>query len=187
MKIKESQIILILGRRGEGKTFFLVELLKSSNRLIYIDPIGEQINSQLGVIISGIKKLISYLEKNDKFRVIYQIGSKKDEFSYIARICVAKKNLDLAVDEIDMFVPTYCNCEHILNLIKRGRHYGVSIYGTSRRPPEVSRLLSSQAHRMVCFGMNEPSDINYLRQFIGADNAEKVKRLRRYEYIDWRG
>ena len=176
-----------MGRRGEGKTYFLVELLKNSNRLIYIDPIGEQKNVGLGVVISGIENLILYLEGNNKFRVMYQIGSKKDEFSYIARICMVVGNLELAIDEVDMFIPVHCGCEHTLNLIKRGRHYGISIYGTSRRPPEVSRLLSSQAHRIVCFAMNEPRDINYLRQFIGANNAEKVKQLEKYKYIDWRG
>ena len=153
--------------------------------MICVDPIGEHIKS--GVVISGIENLISYLEKNDKFRVVYQIGSKKDEFSYVARIAMAKGNLDLAIDEIDMFMPTKCNCEYILNLIKRGRHRGVSIYGTSRRPPEVSRLFSSQAHRIVSFAMNEPNDINYLRQFIGIERAEKVRQLRRYEYVDWQG
>ena len=141
----------------------------------------------MGIVISEIPDMIAWLEKNKKFRIIYQIGSKEKEFSYIARICMAVGNLELAIDEIDMFIPIYCNCEYTLNLIKRGRHYGVSIYGTSRRPPEVSRLLSSQAHRMVCFGMNEPNDINYLRQFIGADNAEKVKQLKKYEYVDWQG
>ena len=96
-------------------------------------------------------------------------------------------NVELAVDEVDMFIPVRCNCEHVLGLIKRGRHKGIAIYGVSRRPVEVSRLFSSQAHRIVCFGMNEPSDINYLRQFIGAENAEKVKRLQKYEYVDWQG
>ena len=118
---------------------------------------------------------------------MYQIGSKKEEFSYLARVCMAKGNLDLAIDEIDMFIPVKCNCEYTLNLIKRGRHRGVSIYGASRRPPEVSRLFSSQAHRIVSFAMNEPNDVNYLRQFIGADNAEKVKQLQKYEYVDWQG
>ena len=100
---------------------------------------------------------------------------------------MAKQNLDLAIDEVDMFIPIHCNCEYTLNLIKRGRHCGVSIYGTSRRPPEVSRLFSSQAHRIICFAMNEPNDINYLRQFIGVDNAEKIKQLQKYEYVDWQG
>ena len=107
------------------------------------------------------------------------------EFSEIPRFAptAAARNFLLVVDDCETFFRNAGADALADTLAARGRHIGVSIITTSRRPAEVSRLLTSQANAIVCFNTTERRDVEYLGWLIGDEAAALLPTLPKYRFI----
>lgn len=94
-------------------------------------------------------------------------------------------NTLVVCEEVDLLArPTY-EPKVFRQAVAQGRHWGLSLICTSRRPAEVSRLLTSQASDVFCFATHEPRDIQYLRAVIG-DEAENLINLPPLTCLHWK-
>lgn len=196
-----NEIIVILGRKGCGKTTLLKKYASGKKRVVFFDPIGQ---FEDGVIITSPVSLLRFLEINCErsYRIIYNpdpdcpvpddLVQDKKQTDYIKRhfaaLCEIVRNLYdvyLAIDEVDLVTKAGECPNSFRSLIAHGRHSRISIVATTRRQTETSRLLTSQADVIISFEQHEPADIKYLATFLG-ERAEELKTLKMYSYLEWK-
>jgi hypothetical protein len=131
------------------------------------------------------------------FRALYQpvvlppkiLGERApglgDHFAAVCQLVIATGRVIFAVDEVDRFTTPGsmpCGLEFLVN---QGRHVSVSLACTSRRPAQVARELTSQAHLFYIFRTTEPRDLSYLEEYVGREAAARLPHLGEYECLEW--
>lgn len=190
-----NKIIVILGRKGEGKTTMCRSLMDGIDRFIAYDPV-RQFNN--GVVFNDPEKLRQFIVNNYhiNYRAIYQpviqiLGGQENEdralqeFLTLCTIVQYTMNCYFVIDEIDMYTSSNKCPVEFKNLVMRGRHRGISMICTTRRHTETSRHLTAQADIIISFRQQEPNDIKYLSQFFGAEKADLLPSLKPYHYIKY--
>jgi hypothetical protein len=90
-----------------------------------------------------------------------------------------------AVDELDRFTTSSWMPHGLEYLVNQGRHVQVSIIATSRRPQQIPREFSSQAHAFYVFRMSEPRDLAYVSEYLGDSTAARLPGLAQFTYLHW--
>jgi hypothetical protein len=133
---------------------------------------------------------------NSPFRILYQpivlppaldqpAPGLAEHFAAVTQLVIACGRMIYAVDEIDRFTTAQYMPAGLDYLVNQGRHVQVSLMCTSRRPAQIPRELTSQAHRFFVFRMTEPADLDYLQKYIGAAATETVRNLADYACLEW--
>tara|TARA_Y100000310_G_scaffold330469_1_gene402161 strand:+ start:621 stop:1268 length:648 start_codon:yes stop_codon:yes gene_type:complete len=174
-----NDIILILGKKGSGKSFFTKKALDNFPNVIIIDVLNEYEN---GTIIYTSKDFVDFIKQhgNKNFRIILKEldDEKINDYFYLIK---ELRNVSVVAEEVDFYYPATNPNVNFVELVKYGRHYGINIIGITRRPFECSNFLRSQADLIVSFRQHEPRDIEWLMK--RSPDFEKVSDLPDYEFI----
>ena len=156
---------------------------KSLPRCLIYDSLGEY---QVDRRIYDLPELCDFFiddERSPKFfRIAYDTHLVQEHFPDFCRLVLARGNIHLIIEELDLFSSPYNTDPEFLKLLKYGRHYGVQIIGVSRRPAEVSRAFTSAATRYIIFTQHEPRDLQYFRSIIGK-TADQINTLPKYHHL----
>lgn len=186
-KLTEKKVILVMGKRGSGKTYLVNKLVAAERRLIIWDRMSEYKN---GVVFTAEHKMdfaeffCEVYRKN--FRLIYRPLHPKEEITWIAELVYALGNVTFVVEEIDSICTAYKLDETFEAIINRGRHKAITLIGVTPAPFGIHRDLTRQAKEVYVFNTNEPRDLQYLRDLLGTQMEQKVMLLQQYEYALWR-
>jgi len=183
-----NRIIVILGRKGSGKTYYAKQRVKAEKRVIFYDPMRQF--SDCGVIVTEPLTFLEYLEANTgSFRVVYQPeldiedeDGLQREFLTACKVANCLTEYWLVLDEIDQYASDRRKGNILKNLINRGRHYGASILATTIRYTDTGRSLTAQADEIIAFNTHEPRDVEYLRTYFG-QLADELSKLPAYHYL----
>ena len=189
----QNEIIVILGKKGSGKTVMARHMVSKKRRLIVYDPMRQF--SACGVVLGRFEDILSYVSKNRRgqFRAVYQpeipLDAKDDrvraEFIRICDLVNRLVNVFFLVDEIDNCLPPRDRENGFFkNMIQRGRHLAVSLVATTIRYTDTQRNLTAQADTIICFHTHEPSDVKYFRNYFGA-MADDLPTLPPYHYVKY--
>jgi hypothetical protein len=181
----QAGIVWVGGVRGMGKSTLVRHLASKAPRMLAHDPHGEHD----GLPLSD-HEAAEYLEglaarsQLDRFRVCVTV-TEPERF---ARLAWALRELCpdylLLVDEVDLVAPPMREPWAFRRIVAQGRHHGISVLAASRRPAEVSRLVTSQAREFYCFFTREPGDVRYLASIFGED-ADALDSLAPFEFLYW--
>jgi hypothetical protein len=139
--------------------------------------------------------LRSHLDSN--FRVLYQpeidpptslddhAPGLAAHFAAVTQLVIACGRLVYAIDEVDRVCSAGWMPNGLDYLVNQGRHVQVSMVCTSRRPAQIARELTSQAHLFYCFKTTEPNDLRYLENYLGSQAMEEIPRLAPYNFVRW--
>lgn len=181
----DTEVITVLGQRGSGKSSWLKKNVPDIPRFILWDTLGEYIDPSFNQF-DNLQELYSFVYDNQggQFQAVYNSVNDKD-FDGVCMIAGAVGDCTLIVEEVDTYAtPNYCPSE-LLVLLKKGRHYGVSMVFVSRRPAEIHRMITAQSQRFILFRILEPNDVRYLKSIVG-ESADRLPSLPVLSYIDWR-
>lgn len=163
-----------------GKTTLAKELTSSETRLVIFDHMNLEYSK--GLIFGSLDDWLGYRERSQatKFRDILRFEDD-DEVSAALAFVWEHGNCTLLCEEVD----TLCNPswidEHLQKIVKYGRHRNISLVAISRRLPEVSRMLSSQANCIITFAQAEGIDLGALKTR-GFDLSE-IAKLEPHQYL----
>lgn len=182
-------IEFISGQRGTGKTKYLISrVLRRENRFFVYDHMNELAGRAPGHRFFQLEESIDYCARNARgFCMVYFApteGATSEDFKVVCSVPFGFKDMTLVLDEVDQLAGSVSPPPppELLKLVRFGRHFGSSIVAIARRPADVSRALTSQARRFVCFRQTEPSDLKFLRSVCGPQ-AKKIPELRDLEYL----
>lgn len=187
---RKNQISVILGKKGYGKTSYVVSQTNDLTRLIIFDYNREY---QKGKIISTPQELIEQARLNlgGMFRLIYRPDINidiDDHFHFFSEICFRVQNYTLAIEEIDLVSSAGVMPSGLKKIINYGRHNAINLLAISRRAHMVPRDLTANADLIVSFNQQEPRDVKYLTDYMG-EAGEKVRDLKKddhgSEFLEW--
>lgn len=191
--IQKTDCILIMGRRGCGKSYLAKRIQSIFPRRVIIDTLNEY-KSENGAEVVGnfsdfSKKLIEYKEKNkSEFVLIFQFPVESElmesEFNQIMRLCYYFRNIQIVIEEVQL----HCNTQWLPHWLKKnlliGRHQELSLLFTSQRPGEVNKTIVSQCSHILCGNLIDGNDLKYVSNFLN-QNSDKLVNLpdRRFLYF----
>lgn len=184
-----TDCILVVGRRGCGKSYLAKRIQEIWPRRVIIDTLneykgqGETVRS----FAEFSKRLIELKAENtQKFVLIFQMPVEAEfsatEFDQILRLCFYFRNIQIVIEEIQM----HSNPHFLPNWLKKnlliGRHQNISLLFTSQRPGEVNKTIFSQCRHIFCGNLIDKNDAIYCSNFLGQDH-EKLKSLPDRKFI----
>jgi hypothetical protein len=138
----------------------------------------------LGVPTSNVEDVAQF------DRVVYQpVNNTLEVFEKFCQIVWEKRqNVLVIVDEVDEHATVYNLPPNFGKLVRLGRHKGIGVFGVTRRIANVNKTLPALSNHIISFRQTLPNDVAYLADFIGWDNASKLKDLPDFVYLhfDWK-
>jgi hypothetical protein len=191
----------IFGIRGQGKTWACRSLAgedpatqtvrdDAPPRVLIYDPYVE--HAAVHCVWQDIIEHLDLALARGRFRVALTEPLTHGEAFCVLAFAAGRQSFQtwggsllVVIEEIDVVAPPGREPTAFKRLVAQGRHHGIDLITTSRRPAEVSRLLTSQAEEIICYRTHEPNDIRYLRQVMG-DQAERISNLPPHTPVIWR-
>lgn len=180
MKLKQNKIIVILGRKGTGKTTLAKKIISLQKRIFIIDVLDEYD----GLDCQDMD--LTYFFKNERFRLKIVPDEKFDLDSYLDKLWKFE-NYYLVLDEIGIWQsPNYISTK-LLKFIRLGRHKNINMIMIGRRPAEIHRDITALADEFYFFQIREPRDIEYVKAYISADEKfiDEIRKLQKYIYMKY--
>lgn len=185
-----NEFVVILGKKGQGKTHYLKNYVAQKPRVFYYDP--KRQFSDRGIIINNTADLLQYIRQRSRssFSIVYQpdFGLQdrdviREEFREVSKIISIMKNIYFVIDEIHTCIEKNSEKNYYLNnIINAGRHSEISLVMTTIRYTQVDRDITAQSDKIVLFRTQEISDIKYFRERIG-ELAEQLPTLHPFYHI----
>ena len=182
MSFAYTDCIFIMGRRGCGKSYLAKKLQQIWPRRIIIDPTGEYTDKSGKAIFknaivvhdfSEFGKKIIELEKLKKFVLIFQPGidtrNFEAEFDEICRVCYYLGNIQMVLEELQLYASTHQIPHWLKQLMLTGRHQNISLLFTSQRPGQINKTVFSQCIHIFCGSIIEGNDLRYVANFLNQD------------------
>lgn len=191
--------IAIFGRSQSGKSTRARELLESADRVIIYDTLHEY--SSPYQVVRSIPELVRSISRHlqiGKYKIALQPSANANHLEQVSLLSRTLFELQegfktglhaldvwLLVEEMSVSVPNVRSRENqaFVNLVNMGRHYGVSIIGTSQRPAEVSTNFRGNATDTYIFGLSDACDYDAIAAKVGRDWAAKLKSMKTHEYL----
>ncbi len=179
--IEATDCILVMGRRGCGKTHLSKGLQTIFPRRVIIDSLNEY-NSE-GLIVNSFSEfsnLLIELKKENKkeFVIIYRAPIEGDlsesEFNELMRLCYYFGDLQVVIEEIQLHSNTAWLPPWLKKNLLIGRHQKISLLFTSQRPGEVNKTIVSQCAHIFCGNLIDGNDIKYVSNFLNQDSEKLI-------------
>lgn len=190
MSFKADDCILIMGRRGCGKSYLAQRLQKIWPRRVILDTLADYNEGEIVRSFSEFCEKMQELKKSaaNKFTVVYKFNPESEltdaEFNEILRVCYYFSGLQIVIEEIHNFASPHRLPKWLRNCLLTGRHQNISIMVSTQRPGELNKTILSQSTHIFCGQITEGNDLDYLKKFL-KNYAEKLISIpaRRFLYF----
>lgn len=174
----DPEIIVILGRRGMGKSTWAKRYVQGVPRLCVWDP-------KRSYKVDYPPDLSAWFDEHEQ-DPRFQIGGFYDEDQEtLGSIAYALQHTCLVLEECAfVFNPREDFPEWARECIYLGRERGVSVVAVAQRPRSVHIALRSQATRVICFNQHEITDVDWIADMFGSDALDQIPHLARLECLD---
>jgi len=183
MEYFTTDITVIAGRKTSGKSVFLKWLTSRFTRKLVWDYNHE--HSSSGKVTHDLKTLFSLCKRTNPMKIVFQPFDKSEEsFNEFCRQADLLSNYVLVIEEVERYATSHMIPENFAKIVDTGRHKGIGIVATCRRPREICLRLPSNADHIFLFQQHLPQDIEFLVDWVGAE-AEKLKTAEQYSFLHY--
>jgi hypothetical protein len=157
-------------------------IARAAKKVIIYDPLFE--HGMLGVTASNVDDVAQF------DRCVFQPIKNDDEVfeKFCQTVWERRENVIVIIDEVDEHATVYNLPPNFGKLVRLGRHKGIGIVGITRRIANVNKTLPALSNHIISFRQTLPNDVAYLADFIGWENAAKLKDMPDFTYLhyDWK-
>ncbi len=180
---RENESIVIIGRKGCGKSTRAREIALSRPRRIYIDSMHEHTD---GVIVRSYSALVEYIRPrvHANYAVILRTMTEDDIYATLALATgtgdperPSLPGVTYIIDEADNYCAPGSLPEPIRKIVNYGRHFQVSTIFVARRAKRLHIDVRANADRYIIGQTFEPGDVDGIAEFIGAELAQRVRDI----------
>lgn len=201
---KQAERVGIFGASGCGKTTKARQLIKPLRRVIFFEPLKDDLlrlqNEDKFKIVVGLHDLFCELQRSYRkgFKIAYYPtpNFEEIELSTISNALTRAQDnyglqhnaqITLVIDELDLSFPTGISLRDkrngFKNLCCRGRHTGINIIGLSQRMHLVDNVFRANCSAFYIYRHFEPADIDTGVKILGKNYRETLEKLNNFEYI----
>ena len=189
--MKPDDIIVIVGRKGSGKSYlikhYFLQVLKAHKISYIIDDhnllrSGSEYSkfgynaTTLSDVISKRYVVVYDREKNDAFFEKLWNAAKLHAKKWGTSVLVVdeayyhfkyKQKATPAIDEA----------------LHANRHAGLGLILSTQRIYDLMPIVYKQADLIIIFYTREPNELKWISKYISAEAAEEVKKLKQYHFL----
>ena len=203
-EVGQAQRLGIFGASGCGKTTKARELIRNLNRVIFFEPLADDLRRLVEKdgfkAVAGLpelfRKVRADFSKGFKLAYYPAAGDEVRELSQLSDFLMGIQSgygfrhsaqITLVVDELDLGFPTGESLKNprngFKNLCCRGRHTGIHVVGLSQRMHLVDNVFRANCSGVYLYRHSEPADIDVGLKIIGREYREKFRALDNFQYI----
>ena len=169
MRIKISDTVIILGKKGSGKTTlikFLIETLMKSYKITILDVLGNF------AYLRGKKNINYYLINPNNTKQIEQIANK----------IFSEGNQLVVFDEFDTYPYSSMHKDAMYNLFQLGRNRNIGFLLSARRTANISKDLIANATHVFIGSTGYIPDIERLQTYYTFSMSDYLS-LKPYQFL----
>lgn len=184
-----SDLYVLSGRRGSGKTAKALEMLDLSKPILALDSRGDMAD-KLGCLTTNTRdEFILQMEQDQVPQIFYMPGQevfpvagKGGDLDFFFIYATACHGCQILIDEIDELDKNYLFPASFRKMINASRKSKNSIYMTGHSIYSFGPKIRDLATFLV-FKTESDRDILFLKKFNNKDTVEQVKTLEKYSYL----
>lgn len=176
MIIKGDEIVVIIGRKGHGKTTLLKALASQLQRRAIFDILGSYID--FGALVPTAAEVCAY----DKAVYIPHSEAPEQEFEAFAAAVLQCGYRTIILDEAHWIYRPKSVGKNAQFVLRLGRHVGVGIWMATHRVLDLAKLVYQQADHIFLGKLLVPRDLEELRRIYGPV-VNEAKELDRGEFL----
>jgi len=176
MIIRSDEVVVIIGRKGHGKTTLLKILLKPLKRYAIFDILGAY--REFGALVPTPADACVY----DKAVYIPQTEALELEYEEFASSVLRCGNRTIILDEAHWIYRPKGVGKNAQMVLRLGRHVAVGLWLATHRVLDLAKLTYQQADHLFIGQLLVYRDLEELRRIYGPV-VEKAKELRPREFL----
>ena len=186
--MKSTDCILIMGRRGCGKSYLSKRIQSVWPRRIIIDSLSEYTEGEhVFNFYEYSEKLKQYKASSvSNFELVYQFDPEnelsEEEFNQLLRLAYYFGNVQVVIEECQLYSSPHKMPRWLKNSLLTGRHQNMSLLFTTQRPGELNKTILSQCAHIFCGQINEGNDLRYVSSFLGPE-SDKLALLPERQFL----
>ena len=180
----EGEVIIVLGRRGQGKSTWAKRYASGLTRLVVWDP-------KRSYPVEYPQDLGHWAEEHRNAER-YRIGSHRiEDAGTLGDIAFKLQDTSyqgscLLLEECALLFNPHKELEDwARDHIYTGRERGCTLIAIAQRPRGVHVALRSQSTRVICFHQFETKDLDWLEERYGSEKVEEISTLKKLECLDF--
>jgi hypothetical protein len=182
----DNVVMVVLGRKGSGKSTLVDEVVAEHPRVIIIDSLAEypKRTTRGWKTAQGKQECLDLMLAHAgkrSYRLALRTLDVEENLQLMEMAYEYPRGL-LVVEETSLYAKSNYLPHAIAQLVRYGRHREIDQIYVARRPSELARDLTAQADLIVTFEQREPRDIKYLRD-TGGELAEYARDLPPYRVL----
>ena len=180
--IRQTDVVIIAGKRGSGKTTLMLELLKTQieyKRYVIFDVMKQYGN--FGLVCTNSTDLKLAMKFREPKIIFQPVNISVDACELMCLLAYTYREYFVIIEEADRVAYTNSIGAHHSNLLDTGRHHSIGVAELSRKVNRLHTLPSSQATHFFIFKTFLPADVDYLAKFLPPTLVEKIPLLDQYE------
>lgn len=178
----KSANTLVCGYSSSGKTWWMMQQIKSHKRVLCWDMKNEYARDWDFVSIKSKAALIDTLRRAKVGRFAFH-SINPGEFEFFCKAAYAWGDCTVIAEELaDVTTPAKAPLGWGM-VLRRGRERRLIVYGVTQRPQESDKTIFGNAYRVHCHTLPLLSDQEYMAKRLGVP-LEDVAGLDDYDYIE---
>ena len=184
--LQRPSVELYFGKSGEGKTRLALHHIGPRPVIMY-DYSRQEIFTRNAVVCDDPLQLVDALDKGAR-RICWRgfaIMGKFKAFEWANRCAREYGDRVLLWDDVDRYMPVHPVPLHADDIINAGRHQGLTIKASCRRPSNMPRNLTAAATDVWSYRITGQRDLAYLGAEYFDSQAAELPALPRGECLHW--
>ncbi|MGE4109030.1 MAG: hypothetical protein AB7F66_17665 [Bacteriovoracia bacterium] len=197
MLLGPTDVTVIFGIRGSGKSTLSRKLSSAYPRVVVIDPLGEWRSREATGRAHDFASFSAAYRAVDglpSWRLVYEpnpslsLEAQEAEFDATLRLLYLdgrerQTGVCLVIEEVHLIAPISSMHHWFRQIVFTGRHAELAIIAGTQRPASVNKALVSQASHVFAGQLFESRDVRYLQETCSEAMARHTPHLQKLQFI----
>nr|BFD59659.1 hypothetical protein CKG001_17660 [Bdellovibrio sp. CKG001] len=177
----------IVGKTGSGKSYLARQLLKKDfKRQVIFDPVMDWHDGIIVESWAAFAEKIMLFAKLKEFKLIFRFSPddphKPETLNEALRVIYHIGNIQVVIDEIQLFCTPHYMPPYMENLYFIGRHKNIGVMGITQRPSKLNKSALAQSTHVFVGQLHERNDIRVVADFLD-ENTQRIVGIKPREFI----